>query len=188
MNRERQVVQAQIYEEAKAAIEPTAARRAVGHRTGLRTLAPGVVGIVASKLVEEYGRPTVLIGLEGGEGKARDGALPPSISIAPWRRVSNIWQGLVAMSMRLDPHRAQQVPPFRDSFNRVASEQLTTVDGAPLLEIDAEVRLDDIDDPLLDYMARLEPFGEGKPPASWHEGRRSLANPSWWGKSSNICA
>ena len=70
VNRERQVVQAQIYAEAKAAIE---ADGGVDNRWAIVLASehwhPGVVGIVASKLVEEYGRPTVLIGLEGDTGK-----------------------------------------------------------------------------------------------------------------------
>ena len=165
VNRQRQLVQAQIYAEAKAAVE------ADGGADGRWAIVlasehwhPGVVGIVASKLVEEYGRPTVLIGLEGeiGKGSGR--------SIAAF----HLYDALVACrellvgfgghehAAGLRIHR-EQVPRFEESLNRLAREQLTRVDCTPLLPIDAEVRLQEIDEPLLQFIEQLEPFGEGNP-------------------------
>ncbi len=165
VNRQRQLVQAQIYAEAKATVE------ADGGADGRWAIVlasehwhPGVVGIVASKLVEEYGRPTVLIGLEGeiGKGSGR--------SIAAF----HLYDALVACrellvgfgghehAAGLRIHR-EQVPRFEESLNRLAREQLTRVDCTPLLPIDAEVRLQEIDEPLLQFIEQLEPFGEGNP-------------------------
>ena len=166
VNRERQAVQAQIYEEAKAAIDSD------GGMNGRWAIVlaserwhPGVVGIVASKLVEEYGRPTVLIGLEGSAGKGSGRSIA---AFHLYRALEVCQQHLAgfgghehAAGIRIE---RTQVPAFRDALNRVASAQLTAEDGAPLLAIDAEVRLDEIDESLLDYIARLEPFGEGNPP------------------------
>jgi single-stranded-DNA-specific exonuclease len=163
VNRERQVVQAQIYAEAKAAIE---AGGGIGNRWAIVLASerwhPGVVGIVASKLVEEYGRPTVLIGLDGDTGKGS------GRSIAAF----HLYNALVACQELLvgfggHEHAAgirihrDQVPPFEEALNRVACERLTETDCAPLLDIDAEVRLEEIDDTLLQFIGRLEPFGEG---------------------------
>ena len=165
VNRERQVVQAQIYEEAKAAIE---ADGGVDNRWAIVLASerwhPGVVGIVASKLVEEYGRPTVLIGLEGETGKGS------GRSIAAF----HLYKALVACQELLagfggHEHAAgvrihrDQVPPFGEALNRVAREQLSQADCTPLLGIDAEVRLEEVDDTLLQFIERLEPFGEGNP-------------------------
>jgi single-stranded-DNA-specific exonuclease len=165
VNRERQVVQAQIYEEAKAAIE---ADGGVDNRWAIVLASerwhPGVVGIVASKLVEEYGRPTVLIGLEGETGKGS------GRSIAAF----HLYQALVVCQEFLDgfgghEHAAgvrihrNQVSPFGEALNRVACEQLSQADCTPLLGIDAEVRLEEIDETLLQFIERLEPFGEGNP-------------------------
>jgi single-stranded-DNA-specific exonuclease len=163
VNRERQMVQAQIYAEAKAAIE---ADGGIGNRWAIVLASerwhPGVVGIVASKLVEEYGRPTVLIGLEGDTGKGS------GRSIAAF----HLYNALVACQELLvgfggHEHAAgirihrDQVLPFEAALNRVAGERLTETDCAPLLGIDAEVRLEEIDDTLLQFIERLEPFGEG---------------------------
>jgi single-stranded-DNA-specific exonuclease len=165
VNRQRQLVQAQIYAEAKATVE---ADGGVDGRWAIVLASehwhPGVVGIVASKLVEEYGRPTVLIGLEGeiGKGSGR--------SIAAF----HLYDALVACrellvgfgghehAAGLRIHR-KQVPRFEESLNRLAREQLTRVDCTPLLPIDAEVRLQEIDEPLLQFIEQLEPFGEGNP-------------------------
>jgi single-stranded-DNA-specific exonuclease len=163
VNRERQVVQAQIHAEAKAAIE---ADGGIGKRWAIVLASerwhPGVVGIVASKLVEEYGRPTVLIGLEGDTGKGS------GRSIAAF----HLYNALTACQELLvgfggHEHAAgiriqrDQVQPFEEALNRVAGERLTETDCAPLLGIDAEVGLDEIDDTLLQFIEHLEPFGEG---------------------------
>src|SRR5919106_2954026 len=163
VNRERQVVQAQIHAEAKAAIE---ADGGVGKRWAIVLASerwhPGVVGIVASKLVEEYGRPTVLIGLEGDTGKGSGRSIA---AFHLYNALVDCQEYLVgfgghehAAGIRI--HR-EQVPLFEEALNRVAREQLTKVDCTPLLPIDAEVRLQEIDDPLLQFIERLEPFGEG---------------------------
>jgi single-stranded-DNA-specific exonuclease len=166
VNRERQAVQAQIYEEAKAAIEADGGRDACAAIVlASERWHPGVVGIVASKLVEEYGRPTILIGLDGEEGKGS------GRSIAAF----HLYRALVACQEHLlgfggHEHAAglrierQKLAAFRDAFNRVAGDQLGAAERAATLTIDAEVALSDIDQPFLDFLTRLEPFGEGNPP------------------------
>ncbi|MBI3328153.1 MAG: single-stranded-DNA-specific exonuclease RecJ [Nitrospinae bacterium] len=167
INRERQAVQAQIYQEAKAAIE------AEGEAEGRWAIVlasegwhPGVVGIVASKIVEEYGRPTILIGLAGDTGKGSGRSIA---AFHLYRALQACQQHLVGFGGHEHAAglsiRREQVPAFRETLNRIAGEQLTATACTPLLEIDAEVRLDAIDEPLLDFMARLEPCGAGNPQA-----------------------
>jgi single-stranded-DNA-specific exonuclease len=165
VNRERQAVQAQIYEEAKAAIETAGGIDTCGAIVlASERWHPGVVGIVASKLVEEYGRPTVLIGLDGESGKGS------GRSIAAF----HLYNALVTCQEYLlgfggHEHAAgiriarAQVPAFQEALNRVAHERLTAEDYSPLLSIDAEIRLEEVDDALLEFIEELEPFGEGNP-------------------------
>jgi single-stranded-DNA-specific exonuclease len=185
VNRDRQVVQAQIYAEAKAAIEAEGGLR---NRWAIVLASerwhPGVVGIVASKLVEEYGRPTVLIGLDGDTGKGS------GRSIAAF----HLYNALVACRELLvgfggHEHAAgirierQQVQPFEAALNRVASELLTETDCAPVLGIDAEVHLQEIDDTFLHFIERLEPFGEGNaPPVLMARGVTVVGSPTLVGK------
>ncbi len=185
VNRERQTVQAQIYAEAKAAIE---ADGGVDDRWAIVLASegwhPGVVGIVASKLVEEYGRPTVLIGLEGETGKGSGRSITAfhlyHALVACQELLAGFGGHEHAAGIRL--HR-EQVPPFREALNRVAREQLTEADCVPVLAIDAEVRLEELDDPLLEFIARLEPFGEGNPqPILLARGVEVVGEPSLVGR------
>jgi single-stranded-DNA-specific exonuclease len=165
VNRERQAVQGQIYVEAKEAIE------SAGGMDDCRAIVlasegwhPGVVGIVASKLVEEYGRPTVLIGLDGETGKGSGRSI---MAFHLYNALATCQEYLLGFGGH--EHAAgiriarAQVPAFREALNRVAHERLTAADHSPLLSIDAEIRLEDVDDALLAFIERLEPFGEGNP-------------------------
>jgi single-stranded-DNA-specific exonuclease len=165
VNRERQAVQGQIYAEAKAAIE------SAGGLDDCRTIVlasegwhPGVVGIVASKLVEEYGRPTVLIGLDGETGKGSGRSI---VAFHLYNALATCQEHLLGFGGH--EHAAgiriarAQVPAFREALDRVGHERLTAADHSPLLSIDAEIRLEEVDDALWAFIERLEPFGEGNP-------------------------
>jgi single-stranded-DNA-specific exonuclease len=125
---------------------------------------PGVIGIVASRLVEEFGRPTILIALEGGEGKGSG----RSIS------AFDLHGGLVDcgdLLQRFGGHRsaagvtiaADRVAEFAARFNAIAAERLTADDLVPELRVDLEVSLDDVNDDLERLLRHLEPCGMGNP-------------------------
>lgn len=125
---------------------------------------PGVIGIVASRLVEEFGRPTVLIALDGDEGKGSG----RSIS------AFDLHAGLADcrdLLIRFGGHRAAagvtiaagQVPAFAARFNDIARAALTPDDLVPELHIDLEVPLDQADNELETLLRHLEPCGVGNP-------------------------
>ena len=122
----------------------------------------GVIGVVASRLVEAYWRPTVLLCLDEdvGHGSAR--------SIA----AMNLFECLRECSGRLigfgGHARAAglrlkkcEIERFREEFEKAAARRLSSGDLEPFMDVDAEVRLSDITRPLLDELDRLAPFGEG---------------------------
>ena len=166
VNRERQVVQAQIYEEAKGALETDGSP---DERWGIVLASerwhPGVVGIVASKLVEEYGRPAVLIGLEGEVGKGSGRSIAAfhlyRALVACRDHLAGFGGHEHAAGLRIERHK---VAAFREAFNRVVGEHLRAADRTPILRLDAEVVLSEIDEAFMDFLTRLEPFGEGNPP------------------------
>lgn len=125
---------------------------------------PGVIGIVASRIVEEFGRPTVLIALEGevGKGSGR------SIS------AFNLHEGLKdcrELLMRFGGHRAAAgvtiatdlVPEFAVRFNEVASARLTEDDLVRELRVDLELPWDQADSELETLLRHIEPCGIGNP-------------------------
>jgi len=125
---------------------------------------PGVIGIVASRLVEEFGRPTMLLALGETEGRGSG----RSIS------AFDLHAGLVACSdvlLRYGGHRAaagvtvarDRVPEFAERFNAVARARLRKEDLVPEIHVDLEVSIDAITPELEGVLRHFEPFGVGNP-------------------------
>jgi single-stranded-DNA-specific exonuclease len=125
---------------------------------------PGVIGIVASRLVEEFGRPTVLIALSGEQGKGSG----RSISKFDLHGALGEARDLL---VRYGGHRAaagvtlarDRVDEFAMRFNEVARSRLTLEDLVPEIRIDLEVSIDGIDARLESLFRHFEPFGIGNP-------------------------
>lgn len=126
---------------------------------------PGVVGIVASRLVDRYCRPVVLMSLKDGlaKGSAR--------SIGGF----HLYQGLSALNelmLGFGGHkyaagltiRADDIQTFSDRFDRVVTSMTTEQDFVPTITVDAEITLADIKKHnLLHETKLLAPFGGGNP-------------------------
>jgi single-stranded-DNA-specific exonuclease len=125
---------------------------------------PGVLGIVASRIVEKYHRPTVVIGLNGSEGKGSARSIRGFHMVDGFRRCAEHLTkfggheyagGLSIKSANLDP--------FAEAFEVVARQALTDEDLLPMLEVDAQLRFADIGFPLVRELDVLKPFGVGNP-------------------------
>ncbi|MBI4840946.1 MAG: single-stranded-DNA-specific exonuclease RecJ [candidate division NC10 bacterium] len=164
-NRERQELEGSILAEALA--------QAVAEHDLTRDRAivlaspawhPGVIGIVASRLVERFGRPTALIGTRGQEarGSAR--------SAGGWH-IADALGRCADLLLQYGGHRAaagfsihpDRIDAFRARFLSLAAAELTEEDLLPTLAADAEVHLDALDLALADSLARLGPYGVGNP-------------------------
>lgn len=125
---------------------------------------PGVIGIVASHVVEEYGRPAVLVALDGAEGKGSGRSVP---GFDLHRALGDC----AAHLLRFGGHRAAagvtvasaSVPGFAERFDAVAREALGDHDLRPELHIDAELPLERATDDLERMLRHLAPFGIGNP-------------------------
>jgi single-stranded-DNA-specific exonuclease len=125
---------------------------------------PGVIGIVASRIVEEFGRPTILIALEGDEGKGSGRSISPFDLHAGISRCKDLL-------LRFGGHRSaagitiarDRVEDFARCFNAVAKEVLTPPDLVPELRADLEVQLREVDDDLEALLRHVEPCGIGNP-------------------------
>ncbi len=125
---------------------------------------PGVIGIVASRLSEEYYRPTILIALQGNLGKGSGRSVDPF----------SLYEGLKACRGSVEAFggheqaagliiRAECIPGFIEAFEEVVSARLEEKDFIPLLSIDATVRLDQMNESFLSELESLSPFGAGNP-------------------------
>jgi single-stranded-DNA-specific exonuclease len=125
---------------------------------------PGVIGIVASRLVEEFGRPTVLIALSGEQGKGSGRSIPKFDLHGALGEARDLL-------IRYGGHRAaagvtvarERVDDFAIRFNEVARSRLTLEDLVPEIRVDLEVSIDGIDARLESLFRHFEPFGIGNP-------------------------
>jgi len=167
LNQERQETEADI---VRLALEECIKMPVSEDQAGLVFTGPnwhrGVVGIVASRLVDRFYRPVFVLSEENGEasGSGR--------SIAPFHLLEAL-EAMPDLFTRFGGHRqaagvsmpAERVPEFRRRFNEYAASKLTAADFQPLLPIDALVDLKELTTgPAVAEILAMAPFGFGNPP------------------------
>lgn len=124
----------------------------------------GVVGIVASRVVEKTGRPALVVAKDGEEahGSGRSiSALHLLDALESCRELFTRFGGHAhAVGFALP---SSQLPELKLRLNQFAQSRLTAEDLLPELAIDAELPLADVTPDLIQSLARLEPFGQGNP-------------------------
>lgn len=158
-NGDRRRIEAEVFKEAAEQAEALArdAHVLVVHDDGWH---PGVVGIVASKLVERFELPAVVIG-EGGRGSARTaGALHLYDALNACREHLVKFGGhRAAAGLRIE---SAHIPVFRASLDAaVARAKSAGVDATIPLEYDLDLEAAQVDMTFARDIARLEPFGVG---------------------------
>ena len=125
---------------------------------------PGVLGIVASRLVERFYRPTVVIGFHQGEGKGSARSIRGFHLVEGLGRCADLLEKFggheYAAGLTI---RQEQFQAFSDRFEDTARLSLTSEDLVPLLEVDAEIDFSAIDLSLARQIQILGPFGIGNP-------------------------
>ncbi len=167
VNRERQAVEDRILRSAVKQIEawPENKRRRHGYALGDAEWHEGVIGIVASRLVERYHRPVVLIagGEEQWKGSGRSvGAFDLHEALSACSDHLMRWGGhRAAAGLSIDP---LQVDAFARAFAEHADAVLTDDELAPVTPVDAVVpRGTSLTLELAQELAQLAPFGLGNP-------------------------
>ncbi len=164
MNRRRQDADRETQEQARERILRMDLDDTYGIVLADERWHPGVIGIVASRMVEQFGRPTILVALEGDDGKGSG----RSIS------AFDLHAGIGACRehlVRFGGHRSAagvtvrrgNVYAFAAAFNAVARERLSKDDLVPELRVDLEVPLDEVTGDLELLLRHLEPCGAGNP-------------------------
>jgi single-stranded-DNA-specific exonuclease len=167
LNRERQAVEARIFREAAAQIAewPESTRERRAYVIAGEDWHEGVIGIVASRLVERYNRPVVLIAGTDGQWKGSGRSIP----------AFDLHAGLAACAPllgRFGGHRAAaglsiepaNVAAFADAFCAHAAGHLDDDDLQPVTHVDGIVPRDTaLTLDLCNELARLAPFGLGNP-------------------------
>ncbi|HLC19133.1 MAG TPA: single-stranded-DNA-specific exonuclease RecJ [Thermodesulfobacteriota bacterium] len=121
---------------------------------------PGVLGIVASRLVERYAKPAVMIAVDSEQGRGSARGI----------KSFSILEGLEACKEHLERfggHKAaagltvrkDRLEDFRDMFLRHLNDSITDDDLIPEMELDAAVNLENVDFRLISEIETLSPFG-----------------------------
>ncbi len=125
---------------------------------------PGVIGIVASRVVEEIHRPTVMVAVDGDEGKGSGRSV----------RGFHLHEALSACSkhlIRFGGHRmaagcsieAWRIDAFRAAFDAEARARLAPEQLVPEVRVDLEVSLGELDGGFYRLLEHAAPFGVGNP-------------------------
>lgn len=125
----------------------------------------GVIGIVASRLVERYHRPTILLAIdEEGRAKGSGRSIPGfhmlEVLTECSRHLERFGGHRYAAGVTL---KAVCIDDFISAFETAAQKVLGDSELAPLLDIDAEVRPADVSLYVATELQRMEPFGAGNP-------------------------
>jgi single-stranded-DNA-specific exonuclease len=162
VNAERRAVEQRIVWEAEAQVAEQGERRT--YVLAGEDWHPGVVGIVASRVVERHHRPVVVVGLDGGEGSGSARSIPGF----------DLLEALHACASHLDRyggHRAaaglgirrDRLEDFRDAFERHAADALAPELLVPVERVDAIAAGCELGLALAEELERLEPCGVGNP-------------------------
>jgi len=121
---------------------------------------PGVIGIVASRIAEKVHLPTVLIAMDGAQGKGSGRSIP---GFDLYAALSRCQQHLAAFGghkyaagLTIDRDR---IEPLREAFLATVGEMLQPEHMIPQLYIDDEISLGQIDARLMGLLRRFAPFG-----------------------------
>lgn len=135
----------------------------------------GVVGIVASRVLQQFYRPTFILGGEGENWRGSGRSIAGFDLAAALRECDDLLVRhgghAMAAGVTILP---ENIDPFRQRLNEIARRQLKRDELQPLLQLDAEVQLRDLDFELLEELDRLKPTGQGNPPLQFWS--RQLGN------------
>jgi len=120
----------------------------------------GVIGIVASRLVEKFNRPTVMIAIDGGEGR---GSARSISGFHLYEALKECDEYLIrygghkyAAGLSISP---SNIDKFREKLNQVSTKMLSSEDLIPKLKIDSELELESINIELVEILEKFAPFG-----------------------------
>jgi single-stranded-DNA-specific exonuclease len=166
LNRERQAVEDRIVREAVALVEglPEPERRRRGYVLASEDWHEGVIGIVASRLVERFQRPVVLIAGSPdrwkGSGRSISSFDLHGALAACSKHLERFGGHRAAAGLSIDPAKIES---FTADFAAHADSVLDEDDLRPLTVVDAVVSARDLTLPLAQELDRLAPFGLGNP-------------------------
>lgn len=124
---------------------------------------PGVIGIVASRLVEMYARPVIVIGIQNGEGRGSGRSVPGFNLHAAIGSCAELLvrYGGHALAAGLTVHQ-DNIEKFRLKINEWAAKEYPVLPSMPF-QLDVPVKLSELTVPEVAGLSALAPYGNGNP-------------------------
>ena len=184
-NVRRQAVERAIFEQAVAMVEARPGKLPRMILLSSPGWHAGVIGIVASRIVEKYHRPTFLIAEEEGYGQGSGRSISAFNLFEALEPCADLLRSFgghkMAAGLRMD---VANLPALRERLEAYAARVLTSEDLVPSLTIDAQTTLLSMSAPVVKELQRLSPFGQGNHrPAFAATGCTLVGAPSRMGKS-----
>lgn len=160
-NRQRKNIEEKTFNEAVDAAElefnPASPEPLVLSQEGWH---PGVIGIVASRLVDKYFRPAVMIAIDEGMGKGSIRSVPEFDVYTALKNCSEYLKEFgghrLAAGLAIE---ASKIPAFKEAFKKSVRETITLDALKPKLFIDARIAIEQIDGQLYTLLRHFSPYG-----------------------------
>jgi len=165
LNRERQAIELDIYEQCAGLLDARPQLAAPAIVLAGEGWHQGVVGIVASRLAEKYSCPTFMICLERGQGKGSCRSFGGFNLFAALEQCADLLEGYGGHEMAAGFTILEgNIPAFRERVCRLVTLR---TGGAPMessIDVDAEIEhCAQLTAPQVESLSELEPFGSGNP-------------------------
>lgn len=161
-NQERQKITEKMVGEAREQIEKRGPDKSLLYAIK-KGWSPGLVGLVAGKLADEYYRPVLVLG-EGKEEIIGSGRSIPEFNLIEAVEETNLYleeYGGHAQACGFTLKSKNNLDFFLKKLTVLADKKLKGVDLAPKIFIDSEIRLEEVDHDFLQELHEFEPYGEG---------------------------
>ena len=161
-NRDRRTMTTEAYEKARSLVEP-----APLIMVGDESFSPGIIGLVASRLAEEFHRPAVVLSLGPDVSRGSCRSIPEFDVGSALHEVAPLVEGM----LRFGGHpqaagftvRTSSLDSLRSRLTSVARDALSDQVLQPRLDIDVELPLRDLPRDIYPMVQRLAPFGAANP-------------------------
>ena len=164
MNRERQEIERAIWEEAVKQIEDSPnIKNSKIIVVASENWHHGVIGIVSSKITESYYKPSILICIEGEEGKGSGRSVDGFDLHAALTNCKDYLEKFGGHEMAIGlTIKKDKIEDFREAISKYAEDKLPDT-ALPTIRYDAEINNKDISKETVNELKLLEPFGEMNP-------------------------
>lgn len=148
---------------------------------------PGIAGLVAGRLVDEFRRPTIVVRTRGDTARGSARSIPEFDIIAAFREYGHLFTQFgghpLAAGFTMPLYNLNQL---KNCLVEKANRELEGLDLRPQLIIDADIPLSQIDGEVIRFCRRLAPYGPGNPTPTFLSRKTKLVNAQTVGNGEHL--